>query len=245
MSNDYFKTDKWGRLFAGQHVLLDLYDCDGCDDPVFAQKAIEWAAVNSGAHVIESRYHSFGDGHGYSGMTLLAESHISIHTWPEKRLATIDIFMCGKANPDVAAHLLINAFQAKRQSIKSERRGEDIYANPWGQQLILDLKGCPENLLKHKPTIRGWCAALVDAIDMRAYGDPIVEHFAEHSPEAAGYTLIQLIETSNIAAHFAENVGEAYIDILSCKPFREDFAIQVTKLFFQPQIIEKKSIRRG
>ena len=115
----------------------------------------------------------------------------------------------------------------------------------WGQHLILDLAGCPRKLLTSADHIRAWVAELVDAIKMKAYGEPILEHFAEHSFDAAGYTLLQLIETSNICAHFAENKGQVYIDIFSCKRFDNDVAIDVCRKFFAPEAVETQSIERG
>lgn len=90
---------------------------------------------------------------------------------------------------------------------------------PWGQHLVLDFNGCPKKLLADKENILNWSKELVCAIDMVAYGELVIEHFSTHSREAAGYTLLQMIETSNIAAHFAENIGQVYIDAFSCKPF--------------------------
>jgi S-adenosylmethionine decarboxylase len=116
---------------------------------------------------------------------------------------------------------------------------------PWGQHLILDISGCPSQFLSNKENILDWNKEIVIAIEMVAYGEPIVEHFATHSHEAAGYTLLQMIETSNIAAHFAENIGEAYIDIFSCKEFDVDVAIEVCKKYFQPKQIIKRNMERG
>ena len=97
----------------------------------------------------------------------------------------------------------------------------------WGQHLILDLSGCPKEKIGDGDNILAWVKALVPAIDMVAYGEPILEHFATHKDETAGYSLVQLIETSNIAAHFAENIGQVYIDIFSCKDFDEAMATKV------------------
>ncbi|HRJ13039.1 MAG TPA: polyamine aminopropyltransferase, partial [Alphaproteobacteria bacterium] len=73
----------------------------------------------------------------------------------------------------------------------------------------------------------------------------ILEHFATHKKETAGYTFLQMIETSNIAAHFAENLGEVYIDIFSCRDFDADIAKKVTEDHFQPQIARMKNFNRG
>jgi S-adenosylmethionine decarboxylase len=115
----------------------------------------------------------------------------------------------------------------------------------WGQHLVLDFAGCPRNLLTSADNIRAWVVELVDAIKMKAYGEPILEHFATHSYDAAGYTLLQLIETSNICAHFAENKGQVYIDIFSCARFDNDVAIGVCRKFFQPQTVESTVLERG
>ena len=105
---------------------------------------------------------------------------------------------------------------------------------PWGQHLVLDFDGCPKELLNDKKNILNWSKELVRAIDMVAYREPIIEHFATHSHDAAGYTLLQMIETSNIAAHFAENIGQAYIDVFSCKTFDAEVALGVCKKYFNP-----------
>ena len=115
----------------------------------------------------------------------------------------------------------------------------------WGQHLILDLAGCPRDRLTAAEHIRAWVVELVDAIKMKAYGEPILEHFATHSFDAAGFTLLQLIETSNICAHFAENKGQVYIDIFSCKRFDNDVAINVCRKYFAPETVETQVIERG
>lgn len=115
----------------------------------------------------------------------------------------------------------------------------------WGQHLVLDLSGCPRDRLTNADHLRDWVRDLVDAIRMKAYGEPQLEHFATHSYDAAGYTLLQLIETSNICAHFAENLGQVYIDIFSCKRFDNDVAVQVCRRYFAPEQVEMTILERG
>lgn len=116
---------------------------------------------------------------------------------------------------------------------------------PWGQHLILDLNGCPHDLLKDGELIRNWCAELVRAIEMKSFGSPLLEHFASHEFNLGGYTIVQLIETSNICAHFAENIGQAYVDVFSCKQFDSQVAISVCRKFFKPTEIRQVEIDRG
>ena len=96
-----------------------------------------------------------------------------------------------------------------------------------------------------KENIKKWNIELVNTIKMVAYGKPIIEHFATHSHKAEGYTLLQMIETSNIAAHFSENTGQAYIDVFSCKAFENDDVIQVCQKYFKPVEVNKITLQRG
>ena len=115
--------------------------------------------------------------------------------------------------------------------------------NMWGQHLILDMGGCNENISR-KESIRAFVAELVNAIDMVAYGEPVIEHFATHSQEAAGYTLIQLIETSAISAHFSDHNRDVYLDVFSCKSFGSNRVVQVVDKYFEPKSIYMLSLGR-
>jgi S-adenosylmethionine/arginine decarboxylase-like enzyme len=113
----------------------------------------------------------------------------------------------------------------------------------WGQHLILDMGACNKNVSR-KESIRAFVAELVDAIDMIAYGEPIIEHFATHSQAAAGYSLVQLIETSAISAHFSDHNRDVYLDVFSCKSFDEDRVIEVVDSHFEPRTIHILSLVR-
>lgn len=104
----------------------------------------------------------------------------------------------------------------------------------WGKHLILDVSGGDKTAIRSAEVIRHFVKDLVVAIDMKAYGEPTLEHFAEHVPEAAGYSLVQLIETSAITGHFCDASGDAYIDIFSCKDFDPAAAIEVVERCFKP-----------
>jgi S-adenosylmethionine/arginine decarboxylase-like enzyme len=113
----------------------------------------------------------------------------------------------------------------------------------WGQHLVLDMGGGNANISRRE-SIRAFVAELVDAIDMVAYGEPIIEHFASHSQEAAGYSLLQLIETSAISAHFSDHNRDVYLDVFSCKPFDRNVVVQVVDKYFAPKSIYMLSLRR-
>ena len=114
----------------------------------------------------------------------------------------------------------------------------------WGWHLLLDIRGCNIDAIKSEDTHRAFLKALVERIDMVAYGDPMIAHFATHDQEKAGYSIVQLIETSNITGHFVDKNGDAYVDIFSCKPFQPNDVIAVVREFFNPEHITDKFIYR-
>jgi S-adenosylmethionine decarboxylase len=98
----------------GQHLLLDLDDAPPhlLSDVAGIERLLREAAALAGATVIHSHFHPFGPGMGITGVLLLRESHISIHTWPEHGFAALDIFMCGEAQPQLAARHIESGLQA-------------------------------------------------------------------------------------------------------------------------------------
>lgn len=113
----------------------------------------------------------------------------------------------------------------------------------WGQHLILDCKGGNENI-KNKYAIIAFVKELVPGIDMKAYGEPMVVHFASHDPTKGGYSLVQLIETSSITGHFVDANGDFYLDIFSCKDIPIEKAIEIVKLCFEPKEIKMNFLTR-
>jgi len=90
--------------YDGRHLLADLHGCHGLDDAMLIEGALRNAAKAAGATLLDLRLHLFGPGQGITGMALLAESHISIHSWPEHGYAALDFFLCGRQH-DVEAAL--------------------------------------------------------------------------------------------------------------------------------------------
>jgi S-adenosylmethionine/arginine decarboxylase-like enzyme len=94
---------------------------------------------------------------------------------------------------------------------------------PWGWHLVLNLYDCDPGLIQSAAVIRQFVIELCDVIEMRRFGEPTIVNFGD-DPRVAGYSLVQLIETSNICAHFANESSAAYLDIFSCKKFDPDIA---------------------
>lgn len=116
--------------YLGTHILLELYDCPAelLKQPVDSERILLAAAHKMGATVIEQRFHAFSP-FGVSGVVVIAESHLTIHTWPEHRYAAIDVFSCGDLDLAAAVQFLIKAFKAERSEQKIIKRGAINCAN--------------------------------------------------------------------------------------------------------------------
>jgi S-adenosylmethionine decarboxylase len=122
VAKDYF-VEKDGVKFAGMHLLVDLWGASNLTDPAMIDGALREAAEAAGATILHSHFHHFGPDGGVSGVLVLAESHISIHTWPERHFAAIDIFMCGACDPYLSLPALRNAFAPTSEQLGEQRRG--------------------------------------------------------------------------------------------------------------------------
>ena len=123
VDTDHFVTiDK--ETFAGTHLLLDLWEAVGLDDPNHIKNALHDAVAVSGASLLHLHLHQFTPSGGISGVAVLAESHISVHTWPERGYAAFDLFMCGDTQPELAVPILQCAFSAGRAEVTNIRRGK-------------------------------------------------------------------------------------------------------------------------
>lgn len=111
------------RDSAATHLLVELWDAGNLSDVGAVERALIRAARASGATVLHSYMHPFGRRKGVSGVVVLAESHIAIHTWPERSYAAVDAFMCGACDPYKAVAVLREAFAPGRVEISEHRRG--------------------------------------------------------------------------------------------------------------------------
>jgi len=109
----------------GRHLLMELKDCNGevLDDVDALKDALLTAADEAGATVLDESFHRFSP-HGISGVVIIAESHLFIHTWPEYSYAAADIFTCGDSvQPEKAAEIIIHKLGAGEHSITEIQRG--------------------------------------------------------------------------------------------------------------------------
>jgi S-adenosylmethionine decarboxylase len=119
---DHFIT-RDGITFAGTHLILDLWGASHLDDLEKMDAAFREAVIKSKATLLHIHLHHFTPSYGVSGVAVLAESHISVHTWPERDFAAFDIFMCGDAEPHRAVEVFQDYFKPTRITLNELNRG--------------------------------------------------------------------------------------------------------------------------
>ncbi len=123
---DHFATRNGVRC-AGVHLIVDLHGAKRLDDIEHIEATLRRCVEAARATLLHIHLHHFQPS-GVSGVAVLAESHISIHTWPEAGYAALDVFMCGSADPDMCIPVLREAFSAKRVGVNEILRGQDACA---------------------------------------------------------------------------------------------------------------------
>jgi len=121
-TKDYF-VEKDGIRYAGNHLLVEIWGGSNLDNPQVIEDALCQGAVAAGATILHAHFHHFSPYSGVSGVVVLAESHISIHTWPERNYAAIDVFMCGDCDPHDSIPTFKRAFQPESIEVTLHKRG--------------------------------------------------------------------------------------------------------------------------
>ena len=119
---DFF-VESDGVTYAGTHLIVDLYGASGIDDIAHVKSTLVACVEAAGATLLHIHLHHFTPNNGVSGVAVLAESHISIHSWPETGYAALDVFMCGAADPHRTIDVLRRAFRPERIDISEHLRG--------------------------------------------------------------------------------------------------------------------------
>lgn len=121
---DHF-IEREGVRCAGAHLIIDLYDAERLDDLNFMEETLRRCVDEAGATLLHIHLHPF-EPTGVSGVAVLAESHISVHTWPEVGYAAFDVFMCGDAKPEKCVDVLNEAFKPGRSAVSELLRGKEV-----------------------------------------------------------------------------------------------------------------------
>lgn len=118
-----FLIERDGVRYAGVHLMIDLWDAEGLDDLGLVEATLRDCVAAAGATLLHIEGHHFTPNQGVSAVAVLAESHMSIHTWPEIGYAALDIFMCGDTQPGKAVEVLEKAFNPARLIVEEHLRG--------------------------------------------------------------------------------------------------------------------------
>ncbi|MAO92149.1 MAG: adenosylmethionine decarboxylase [Rhodospirillales bacterium] len=111
-----------GMCFAGTHLIIDVWDAANLDDIDHIEATLKECVTVAGATLLHCHLHRFNP-EGVSGVLVLAESHISIHTWPEMGYAALDVFMCGDSRPHEAIAVLKRGFATQNVTVQDLHRG--------------------------------------------------------------------------------------------------------------------------
>ncbi|PQO22848.1 adenosylmethionine decarboxylase [Rhodobacteraceae bacterium WD3A24] len=114
-----------GRVFAGTHLIIEVVNGHGLDEEARIQQAFRDCVEECGATLLHIHTHKFSP-QGVSGVAVLAESHISVHTWPEIGYGAFDVFMCGDATPWRAVDVLRAAFGTEDVRVRELLRGDGL-----------------------------------------------------------------------------------------------------------------------
>jgi S-adenosylmethionine decarboxylase len=115
-----------GRPSAGIHLIVDLIGATRIDDVEHIEATLHHCVAAAKATLLHLHVHRFSDGGGVSGVAVLAESHITIHTWPERGYAAFDVFMCGEADPHRVLGVLRAAFAPTETRVHEHLRGTGV-----------------------------------------------------------------------------------------------------------------------
>lgn len=123
--------------------------------------------------------------------------------------------------------------------------GKEMPGNQFGQELILNLYECDLTKISDGEHIKNYLIKLCDeVIFMKRFGDAWIEHFGHENPITSGYSMMQMIETSNVSGHFSEHKRSVYINIFSCKWFNPETARRFSKSWFGARRVKSKLLQR-
>jgi len=234
----------------GRHITIEYYDCASnvLLDKDGVESVLLKAARESGATIISSSFHQF-EPQGVSGVVIIAESHFTVHAWPEHNYAAVDIFTCAdNIDLDTAIHSIEAQFSSRRVLISSDQNRGILQSGsgdcrPNSNERVMDRRTLPIAWKKVCENVNPWgMSTSVDVYDCSSdkIKDPaVIKNFVggvcgklgiidlenvprvyyDESQTAAGFSMKRSIETSGISGHFAHATNAAYLDIFSCNTY--------------------------
>ena len=127
---DYF-IERDGHRYAGTHLIIDLFGAKRLDDLKHIKETLKRCVEVAGATLLHIHVHRFAINGSISGVAVLGEGHISIHSWPERGNAALDVFMCGHADPHATVDVLKTAFKPTKTVVKEHLRAGTMSERTW------------------------------------------------------------------------------------------------------------------
>ena len=246
----------------GRQLTIEYYECGATVllDAHQVEKILLKAAKESGATIISSSFHKF-EPQGVSGVVVIAESHFTVHAWPEHDYAAVDIFTCGdNIDLEVAINSMKDSFQSENVVISSDQnrgiiskpfeqkkvgqivKNSKIYPiswkkeyerkNPWGVLTSVDIYESDSTLIRDAKSIERFVYDLCDLIGMKRFGECQIVYFGEDGKNE-GFSMTQMIDTSLISGHFSNATNRVYLDVFSCKFYEPREVAEFALSFFK------------
>lgn len=115
-----------GGVYSGKHLLIEVCNAKNLDDEIIIQSMLRQSAEVAGATILHLHTHVFTPNGGISGVAILAESHISIHSWPEISYAAVDVFMCGETHPELTVDVIKQVLNTNDVYVSVHKRGQGV-----------------------------------------------------------------------------------------------------------------------
>nr|WP_319394511.1 adenosylmethionine decarboxylase [uncultured Desulfobacter sp.] len=252
------------RFALGRHITIEYYDCapDVLLDKDGVESILLKAAGESGATIVSSSFHQF-EPQGVSGVVIIAESHFTVHAWPEHNYAAVDIFTCAdNIDLDTAIHFMETRFSSRRVFISSDQNRGILHGAvegpaPGGNERVMDRRTLPISWKKVCDKTNPW--GMSTAVDLYDCTPEItkdtdrIKQFAgrlreilgvidtENTPElyydesqtATGFSMIQSIGTFGVSGHFDRVTHAVYLDIFCCNSYEPRESAEFSLSYFQ------------
>jgi len=248
----------------GRQITIEYYDCapDVLLDKEGVESILLKAAGESGATIISSSFHQF-EPQGVSGVVIIAESHFTVHAWPEHNYAAVDIFTCAdNIDLDTAIHSMEAQFSSRRVLISSDQNRGILQASaagcaPNGNERVMDRRTLPIVWKKVCEKTKPW--GMSTAVDLYGCSPEITKNperlkdfvgqmckmldmvdtentadvYYDETQTAVGFSTTQSIETIGISGHFARATHAVYLDIFCCNSYEPRELAEFSLSYFQ------------
>ena len=197
-TDDAHYVIRGGERYAGRHLLVDMRGARRLDDEAHVARALRAACAAAGATVLKLDLHRFPGG-GVSGVAILAESHMSVHTWPETGFAAIDVFLCGDTDPEAAVPALAAAFSPEDVSVSAHKRGAAAAAGRFHEEMHADYG----QFMEMERVVHRERTAHQDLLifDTRRFGRVLVLDGIVQTTEADNHAYHEMLTHAPILAH--------------------------------------------